>query len=130
VATTARCQADLWGLGVILHVMLTCTMPFGDDEESQRVVDHLIAQAKGAAAAPDASLMQGSAWQQVSAGAKGLVAGLLTPDASKRFTVQDAWQHAWMKTVDPPDSSQLAVNPLTKKLKWRQKPSDVVVDLR
>lgn len=89
-------EADLWGLGVILHVMLTCIMPFGN-EDSQQMVAEIKAKADASQPPVEWGLMQGEAWEPVSDQAKSLIQGLLCPDVQKRYTADVCREHPWMQ---------------------------------
>jgi len=92
-------EADLWGLGVILHVMITCTMPFGSDNDSQEIYEDIkeFVDASADPIANNGRLFHGEVWNAVSTAAKTLIAGLLTADVKKRFTIAQASAHPWMK---------------------------------
>ena len=92
--------ADLWGLGVILHVMLTVTMPFGGNDSncnSQTLRQEIEAHAN---APRDSGLMQGEVWDRQTDEVKSLIRGLLTCDVRHRFSIQDVREHAWMRIPD------------------------------
>jgi serine/threonine protein kinase len=93
-------EADLWGLGVILHVMLTVSMPFGDDENSQQLQQDMRAHV---ASDEKSSLLRGAVWDRQSVQVKSLIRGLLTADAKKRTTVEGARVDDWM--VMPPTAT-------------------------
>jgi len=105
-------EADLWGLGVILHVMLTCIMPFGNDD-SQQMVDEIKAKANSPSTSsqPDWCLMQGEAWEAVSDTAKALINGLLCADMKKRHTIEMCRKHAWMHVTSEEGVSPLNLSP-------------------
>ena len=102
-------EADLWGLGVILHVMLTCTMPFGNEHDSQDLFDEIKAHASTASS----HLMRGEAWEAVSLEVKDLISGFLTADVVARTTIEGARQHAWFSAAG--GSGGPAVKPSPKK---------------
>jgi len=109
-------EADLWGLGVILHVMLTCIMPFGNDD-SQQMVDDIKAKANSPSTSsqPDWCLMQGEAWETVSDVAKSLINGLLCADMKKRYTIDMCRKHPWMRVTSSPTHGLSPLNPSPKK---------------
>jgi len=108
-------EADLWGLGVILHVMLTCIMPFGN-EDSQEMVAEIKAKANSPSTSsqPDWCLMQGEAWEPVSDRAKSLIHGLLCADVQRRYTADICRKHPWMCVGGEPTGA-LPMNPSPKK---------------
>jgi len=86
-------EADVWGLGVILHVMVSLTMPFeGEESETEK---QLIQMAKGGKGT--LQLLHGECWRDRSPTLKSLLRHLLTPDIKKRATLQDAFGSAWVK---------------------------------
>ena len=87
-------EADLWGLGVILHVMLTVSLPFGDDENSQKLHEDIRAHV---ASDEESGLFRGEVWDRQTAQVKALIRGLLTADAKERTTIDDARLHDWMR---------------------------------
>lgn len=90
-------EADLWGLGVILHVMLSVTMPFGSDTDSNDIQEQIQTYVDTSSnPSNDAILMQGEVWNDVSDTGKSLIRGLLTADVKTRSTIHDAKNHPWM----------------------------------
>lgn len=96
--------ADMWSLGVIAYIVLTCCPPF--EEESniplQEQVKRVIKFAQ-------------REWKDKSMMCKDLVAGLLTVDERTRLTAQQALKHPWFneirrtkKAAFPPPPSMVA----------------------
>lgn len=110
-------EADLWGLGVILHVILTVTMPFGDDEDSQQLFNDINMHATNEQQQQDTRLLHGEVWVRQSTEVKSLVRGLLTADVKGRTTIEGARAHAWMRM---PASATAGGSPFKK----RQRPPD------
>lgn len=86
------CAADMWSLGVIVHILLTGYPPFDDNDLVQLInnVKHK----------PMALL--GEEWIVISEDAKDFVQRLLTRDVEKRLTAEQALAHAWLTTPRPP----------------------------
>jgi len=80
---------DLWSVGVVLYILLSGCPPFYEGgEEGISVQRKIIA---GKYSFPDRY------WGQVSPEAKDLVTNLLQTDPARRFTVQQALGHAWIR---------------------------------
>jgi len=82
---------DMWSTGVILYILL-CGFPPFYEEELPALFDSII---KGRYDFPSPW------WDNVSAGAKGLVKQLLNVDPKTRLTAQQVVTHEWVKTADP-----------------------------
>ncbi|KAJ3270839.1 hypothetical protein HDV01_007388 [Terramyces sp. JEL0728] len=75
-------EVDIWSLGVILYVMLTGTMPFGEQVQSKLFMSIMTAKFTFPT--------------HVSADAKFLVSSILKPDPTKRFSLQDIKKDKWV----------------------------------
>lgn len=86
------CAADMWSLGVIVHILLTGYPPFDDDDLVQLVnkVKHNEAR------------LRGEEWMEVSESARDFVFHLLMRDVDKRLTAEQALAHSWLTTPRPP----------------------------
>ena len=76
---------DVWALGIAMHVLLTHTWPFDDDDE-----DELYEQIVECDLDFDTE-----AWDNVSEEAKDLIQGLLDPNPKRRLTAAQALEHSW-----------------------------------
>nr|CAD7203714.1 unnamed protein product [Timema douglasi] len=81
--------ADIWSAGVLLHILLSGTLPFlGTRERLYECICrgrlHL-----------DARL-----WEQISEAAKDLVRRMLTVEPKDRITIQDVLNHKWLRDRD------------------------------
>jgi calcium/calmodulin-dependent protein kinase I len=82
---------DMWSFGVILYILLGGYPPFHHD--NQRELFKKITKGD--------YQFHPDYWGSVSDEAKDLIRGLLTVDASKRLTVEQAMAHPWlMKSAD------------------------------
>lgn len=84
-----RC-ADIFALGVILHIFLSGGIPFGHHTQPENAILHAIKTQPLSFAE--------SKWTSISPAAKELLAGLLDKDPSKRYTADQALAHPWVST--------------------------------
>ena len=80
-------SVDMWSVGVILFILLSGYSPFDDDNDA--VLFEKIKKGNYDAEDP--------IWDGISTDAKDIVAKLLTVDASKRLSAQQALQHPWVQ---------------------------------
>eukprot|EP00930_Biecheleria_cincta_P074778 TRINITY_DN61990_c0_g1_i1.p1 TRINITY_DN61990_c0_g1~~TRINITY_DN61990_c0_g1_i1.p1 ORF type:complete len:833 (+),score=128.74 TRINITY_DN61990_c0_g1_i1:254-2500(+) len=73
--------SDLWSCGVVIYVMLSGDLPYGDDH--YRIAD---------GETPDFSK---EVWQGISRDAIELILKLMEPDIAARWTARDALQYEW-----------------------------------
>jgi calcium/calmodulin-dependent serine protein kinase len=78
--------ADVWALGVLLHVLLSGALPFVGSRD--RLGDSIV---RGQLR------LEGGEWSLVSGGAKELVRGMLQTDPAYRYTIHQVLSHAWIK---------------------------------
>eukprot|EP00744_Colponema_vietnamica_P002349 GILI01003701.1.p1 GENE.GILI01003701.1~~GILI01003701.1.p1 ORF type:complete len:490 (-),score=178.72 GILI01003701.1:255-1679(-) len=79
-------SCDMWSLGVIMYILLCGYPPFYGDNDNQ-IMDRVRIGRYS---------MDGPEWQNVSAEAKDLIAHLLSVDASRRYTAEQALAHPWL----------------------------------
>lgn len=72
---------DLWSCGVVIYVMLSGDLPYGDNPDSICSGDP-----------PDFS---SKVWNNISPEAQDLIQKLLDPSIEERFTAKEALQHEW-----------------------------------
>ena len=86
-ARFARARADNFALGVILYIMLSGTVPFGDGNRAEKEIYRAIQHDE---------LHFGGGWASITGAAKELISGLLEKDPAKRYTTEQALAHAWV----------------------------------
>jgi len=89
--------ADIWSLGVITYVVLTCTPPFAENDTRPIKIKmeelHLKRE-----------------WKNLSVLTQDFVSSLLTVDAKNRYTARQALNHSWLKQAkNLPDMPGAAV---------------------
>lgn len=80
--------ADVWALGVLLHVLLSGALPFVGSRD--RLGDSIV---RGQLR------LEGGEWSLVSGSAKELVRGMLQTDPNHRYTIHQVLSHPWIKVI-------------------------------
>ncbi|KAJ8920366.1 hypothetical protein NQ315_005230, partial [Exocentrus adspersus] len=81
---------DIWAAGVLLHVLLSGTLPF---HGSGRRLAEAICRGK-------LHIDSSQQWQLVSDSAKDLVQQMLSVDPKQRITIQEVLNHRWLRDRD------------------------------
>ena len=79
-------QSDIWSCGVIMYVLLSGNLPF-KGPNSNDIIDKIINFEIN---------LDEPQWQSISENAIDLLAQLLNPDPSQRFSAEEALQHPWI----------------------------------
>lgn len=84
-----RKPADIWSAGVLLHLLLSGTLPFiGTKERLYNQILH----------AP--ILVDNAPWEaNTGAEAKDLMRKMLSRDQDKRITIHEVLSHPWLKVI-------------------------------
>ncbi|XP_011340297.1 peripheral plasma membrane protein CASK isoform X6 [Ooceraea biroi] len=80
---------DVWSAGVLLHVLLTGTLPFVGSRDRLRE-----AICRGRVQ------METPLWDPISEPAKDLIQRMLTTDVNHRITIQEVLNHKWLRDRD------------------------------
>ncbi len=83
------CAADMWSLGVIVHILLTGFPPFDDEN-----IVVLINKVKSGMLS-----FEEKEWEDVSPNAKDFVVRLLCRDPEERLSAVEALAHPWLRSV-------------------------------
>ncbi|XP_024945961.1 peripheral plasma membrane protein CASK isoform X4 [Cephus cinctus] len=80
---------DVWSAGVLLHVLLTGTLPFiGSRDRLREAICRGRVQ------------METAIWDSISETAKDLIQRMLTTDINHRITIQEVLNHKWLRDRD------------------------------
>lgn len=79
---------DMWGVGVMMYIMLSGTLPFYGTKER---LFEMITEGEYS--------LTGKQWQLISEEAKDLLHRLLESDQHQRITIEDALRHPWIKVI-------------------------------
>ncbi|XP_070156776.1 peripheral plasma membrane protein CASK isoform X11 [Polyergus mexicanus] len=82
---------DVWSAGVLLHVLLTGTLPFVGSRDRLRE-----AICRGRVQV----MMETPLWDPISEAAKDLIQRMLTTDVNHRITIQEVLNHKWLRDRD------------------------------
>ncbi|CAI5534781.1 unnamed protein product [Closterium sp. Naga37s-1] len=82
------CSADVWSLGVVLHVLLCGGVPFWGDDEAATI--HSVLHGRLDLGE------QSAAWAGVSAEARGLIRCMLERDPRRRPSASKVLSHPWL----------------------------------
>lgn len=89
-------ECDIWSCGVVMFILFSGEPPFcgATDEETIRIVK------RGRFTFPD------EVWSHVSEDAKSLISSMLTLDARRRMTAEQALAHSWLTRLAPQSSGK------------------------
>ncbi|XP_044017410.1 peripheral plasma membrane protein CASK isoform X9 [Aphidius gifuensis] len=80
---------DVWSAGILIHVLLTGTLPFvGSGDRLREAICRGRVQ------------METPIWDNISDHAKDLIEKMLTSDPNHRITIQDVLNHKWLRDRD------------------------------
>eukprot|EP00826_Nyctotherus_ovalis_P009644 TRINITY_DN12549_c0_g1_i17.p1 TRINITY_DN12549_c0_g1~~TRINITY_DN12549_c0_g1_i17.p1 ORF type:complete len:465 (-),score=107.05 TRINITY_DN12549_c0_g1_i17:44-1438(-) len=85
-SSTYTKACDIWSLGVIMYIILTGNFPIGGKTNEEFFANVLVYNGPS---------FDNSAWKNVSAEAKDLVAKMLEPDHRRRISPVEALKHPW-----------------------------------
>ena len=84
-------KVDMWGLGVILHELVSTQLPFYDDDENiykKNIVNQKL------------DMNKSEIWDDVSTDAKDLIRKLLDKNPVTRLSSEQALGHPWFKDIE------------------------------
>ena len=81
--TNCSGKCDMWSIGIIIHILLSGTLPFHGTSDDEVLENAKIGNFE----------FQGSLWEEVSDSAKDLIKQLLVSDPSKRMSAAEALNH-------------------------------------
>ncbi|KAL1924671.1 uncharacterized protein VTP21DRAFT_4325 [Calcarisporiella thermophila] len=89
-------SVDMWALGCVLYTMLCGFPPFYDEGEDVCALTHKVARGKFVFLSPW--------WDPISESAKDLIRRLLCVDPRQRYTIDQFFEHPWIKAeaLSPP----------------------------
>jgi calcium-dependent protein kinase len=80
-------KCDIWSCGVIMYILLCGSPPFYGDTDEE--IYAKVREGKFS--------LDGEEWDEISDEAKDLLKNLLRKDLNKRYSCEDALNHAWLK---------------------------------
>lgn len=104
---------DMWSIGVVVFVMLTGEMPFGDNPEPEEQEDMRKRIINAQFTCSD------GAWEELDDSSKDFVIKLLEVDSAKRMNADQALEHLWMTSIDIAEGDKpLNITKLNKRKKF------------
>ena len=83
-------SVDLWSIGIVTFFLLSGYLPF-DNKNSDILLNKIIMEP---------IIYEENIWKYISDEAKNFVAALLEKNPEKRFNIEQALEHPWIKNLN------------------------------